>query len=512
VTIGLETITFNPDCTAIVFASGEDKAESVAGAVELAPSLDHPGTALQKLQHARVYVTRGAAARLTERRFRSLTASGPISDREIDRLVIDGARISGIPLAEVKAAKKNAATPQQAHLRAAENIAHRKLSLLIDQTCDNLSQAIQKGMNIPEQQRFLHTGPHHDDIELAYFPLLHHLVRSPKNHNYFCYLTSGFTSVTNDFVMQSMMILAQAIKSSTLYSVIHRDDVYDPRKRAIEINEYLNAIAQQNMSASGLYRAIRLFRRIAQHIRSDSDYSVLSFAEEQIALLRGHIPGSKVPDTVKQIKSWIREWEAELVWAHFGLDNSNIFHLGLRFYSDDLFPDDLDQKKDVAPIVRLLQKVNPTIVTLAMDPEGSGPDTHYKTLLAMRAALQAYMKKRGGSRPRIWGYRNVWSQFHPAQVNMIVPVSLNSFAVLHNMFNTCFLSQKTASFPSSKFDGTFSELAQKIWVQQFNDITALLGKRFFYDDKHPMMRRAYGAIYLKDMGYEEFLAETERMK
>jgi len=90
-----------------------------------------------------------------------------------------------------------------------------------------------------------------------------------------------------------------------------------------------------------------------------------------------------------------------------------------------------------------------------------------------------------------------------------VPVSLNSFAVLHNMFNSCFLSQRSASFPSYELDGTFSRLAQKIWVEQYGNLETLLGKEHFYDSANPMMRRSYGAIYLRDMSYAEF---AERMK
>jgi len=41
---------------------------------------------------------------------------------------------------------------------------------------------------------------------------------------------------------------------------------------------------------------------------------------------------------------------------------------------------------------------------------------------------------------------------------------------------------------------------------------SLLGKEFFYEDPNPMMRRSYGAIYLRDMGFEEFMAEMEPVR
>jgi glucosamine-6-phosphate deaminase len=204
------------------------------------------------------------------------------------------------------------------------------------------------------------------------------------------------------------------------------------------------------------------------------------------------------------IKGWLREYEAELVWAYFGIDMDHVSHLRLPFYSANIFPAYPNVEQDVMPIVQLLEKIRPTIVTLALDPEGSGPDTHYKTLIALADAIDKYAAEHQKMDLRIWGYRNVWSRYQIHEVNKIVPVSLNSFAVLHNMFNSCFLSQKSASFPSYELDGAFSNLAQKIWVDQHHSLVDLMGQEFFYESTNPMLRRSYGAIYLKDMSYKEF--------
>jgi len=512
VTIGLETITFNPDCTAIIFAAGEENAGYIAQAVENDPQIHYPASALQKLANARFYLTDGAASKLTERRFQILLGAKSVPETEIDKLVIDGALLSETKLTLLKETGKPSHGKEIPHWKIARHLTKKSLQECAETTRNNLITKIHRGLDIPKPQRFLHTGPHHDDIELAYFPLIHHLVRSPKNLNYFCYMTSGFTSVTNDFVREKLTTLIAVIKNGKLFKAVSKNDLFNPEYKEIEIHGYLNAIAQQNTYSAGMYTAMRLCRHLAEQLQTGSDYTILAFAQEQLTLLQQHIPGTTLPDTIKLIKSWIRQWEAELVWAHFGLDIRDIYHLQLKFYSDNMFPKDLNFEQDVKPIVDLLMKIKPTTITLALDPEGSGPDTHYKTLLAIRRALQAYIERYDKEIPRIWGYRNVWSNFHPAKATMIVPVSLNSFAVLHNMFNTCYLSQKSASFPSSKLDGTFSELAQKTWVRQFNDLTRLLGKGMFYNDDHPMMRRAYGAIYFKDMSYEEFVEETKEME
>ncbi len=80
------------------------------------------------------------------------------------------------------------------------------------------------------------------------------------------------------------------------------------------------------------------------------------------------------------------------------------------------------------------------------------------------------------------------------------------------MFNTCFLSQRSASFPSPEYDGTFSQLAQKVWVAQHGDLITLLGREFFYESPDPLLRRSYGAIYIKDMSAGEFFQEMERYR
>ena len=67
------------------------------------------------------------------------------------------------------------------------------------------------------------------------------------------------------------------------------------------------------------------------------------------------------------------------------------------------------------PILNLIKQTNPDIITLALDPEGSGPDTHYKVLQAIAEAIRIWGKEKDLSNVRIWGYRNVWYRFDPAR-------------------------------------------------------------------------------------------------
>jgi glucosamine-6-phosphate deaminase len=222
--------------------------------------------------------------------------------------------------------------------------------------------------------------------------------------------------------------------------------------------------------------------------------------------------GEKNPPDVQRLKGMVREFEEELVWAHFGVQVRNTHHMRLGFYQGDIFTESPEQERDVRPILELLREVNPTVLSLAFDPEGSGPDTHYKVLQAIAEALRKWQQERDLSDLRIWGYRNVWYRFHPAEANVIVPCSLNSMEVLQGAFRNCYLSQVDASFPSYEHDGPFSELTQKIWVSQLKDVQLLLGKNYFYENSHPRIRGAHGLLYFKEMKLEEFLRHARELE
>lgn len=509
ITIGLGTITYRKDAVAIIMAAGETKAPIVAAALENPASIQAPASCLQNLPNARFFLTQGSSSRLRARRQAMLSAMPSVPTRDLERLVIDGALSEAMPGLNASPTRTNAAEVPE--WRLAAKLGRKSAQELLDGTLASIKAKIERGTHIPSDRIFLHTAPHHDDIELAYFPVIHHLVRSEKHESHFCYLTSGFTAVTNEYLMSRLKQLANLLINGGLGRKIALADIRNPATAQQEIHGYLKAIAQRNKDAEEYFTACRLSRFVFERRQNVSADEAHAFVRSQIAVLVRLEPGQVDPESIQLMKGWIREWEAELVWAHFGHGRDHVHHLRLKFYTGAIFPDDPDYQRDVVPMLQLLEKVRPNIVTVAMDPEGSGPDTHFKVLIAVARALEEYVKVHGDNGLRVYGYRNIWSRYHISEADTIVPISLNSFAVLDSMFNTCFISQRTASFPSHELNGTFSELAQKIWVEQHNDLNKLLGRDFFYGSPHPMMRRAYGAIYLKDMSYPEFRAEMEPM-
>ena len=91
-----------------------------------------------------------------------------------------------------------------------------------------------------------------------------------------------------------------------------------------------------------------------------------------------------------------------------------------------------------------------------------------------------------------------------SEVNTIIPVSCDNIDVFKNVFDTSYLSQRNAEFPSYEHNGSFSELAERIWMSQYDDVCHQLGEGFFQRSGNPALKQACGMIYIKDMTYEKF--------
>ena len=196
ITIGLGTITYRKDAVAIIMAAGETKAPIVAAALEHPASIQAPASCLQQLPNARFFLTLGSSSHLKARRQAMLTALPAPAPRDLERLVIDGALSEAVPGLHASASQINAADVPE--WRLAAKLSRKPVAEMLQSVEASIKAKIERGQHLPADQIFLHTAPHHDDIELAYFPVIHHLVRSEKHQSHFCYLTSGFTAVTGE--------------------------------------------------------------------------------------------------------------------------------------------------------------------------------------------------------------------------------------------------------------------------------------------------------------------------
>ena len=505
ITIGLQTITQNTDAAAIVFAAGEAKASVVKDALEKEKSNIYPATALHSLKNARFYLTNGAASML-EDSVERFYKTGEWTHEKTERAVID-------------LCKK---LDKYGHHIRIENLRNDKYCSLIPKidnntvttVIDSIIEKMQKSMDNEHSQVYYHTGPHHDDIMLGILPHIHRLLRNESNKAFFSVLTSGFTAVTNQFLREALEDTKRFLNSGLIQMIEYPDffEIGYSMKWDKDVYHYLNKVASGEPYERRRGLAHRIIRAIVViHKIRDKDH-LRNQINDILSILRRSYDGEKNPPNIQTLKGMIREFEEELVWAHFGIQVRNVHHLRLGFYTGEVFTEQPKRERDVKPILEKLKQINPNVISLAFDPEGSGPDTHYKVLQAIADAVRLWQKEADLSGLRIWGYRNVWYRFHPAEANVIVPISLNALAVLEDSFTNCYLSQVDASFPSYQHDGKFSELTRNIWVDQLKTIQLLLGKNYFYQNQSPRIRSTHGMVFFKEMNVDEFLINARELE
>ena len=411
ITIGLGTITYNRDCTAIIIAAGETKARVVADAVQREKDVLYPATALQGLPNARFYITRGAAMSLVERQFHHYREKESLSDRDVEKIVIDLAlrkkkRVRD--LGEEDFRNDNFA----ALLREKRPESPSELTEKVERT---LFRKMENGTRVLSETRFLHTEPHHDDIMLGYLPHVVRHIRNPTNTHYFACLTSGFTSVTNRHMLNLVTNLERFIDTPEFVRMME-EGYFDPEDeigRNRDVWQYLDGVAAGSVYQRNEGTARRFLRNLIIVFEEYDLGNIKNRLPELEHYFKTQYPGKKDPQHIQQLKGMCREWEAECLWGYFGWNCSNVRHLRLGFYTGDIFTEEPTVERDVKPIIRLLEEVKPDVVTVALDPEASGPDTHYKVLQAIAEALRHYEKSSGRSDIKVWGYRNVWYRFHP---------------------------------------------------------------------------------------------------
>ena len=415
ITIGLGTIVFNPACRAIIFAAGEAKADVVKRALQSEVTALEPSHGLRALTSLSFILTKGASK----------------------------------------------------HISQSQGEPPSKESIL---------SKIQKGEHaLSLTATIVHTEPHQDDIMLGYLPLILRARQGAhRDKDFFVCATSGFNSVSNEFVRKLLL--------ETTCSNGERCEgtpIYD-----LEMFRQGVHLGKEDMMRQGL------LNRISRTLSPED-------ARSAVAYLESLYPGQKPNKRIQDIKGICREFEAESLWFLLGWNPESVHHLRLSFYTTDIFNPQPDYKRDCLPIYDLLRITRPEIITVALDPESSGPDTHYKVLQAVTTAAREYGRNVCPD-VKIWGYRNVWSQFDIKDVDMIIPISSYEMDRTHDLFMKCYLTQKTAEFPSHKFDGPFSKIVIETWKRQLDIVCELLQRNPFGDE-------VKGLLFMKEISVDELI-------
>ncbi|SHN34515.1 glucosamine-6-phosphate deaminase [Cyclobacterium lianum] len=505
ITIGLDTIVHNPEAVAIIIAAGEAKAPIVKQSLEQSLNNVYPATVLQKLKNGRFYLTKGAASKLTD---------------SVDQYYFTGKwTFTKTERAVLELCKK---LQKYGHRITMEDLKNDKYTSQIPDLNENtvkeviqsISKKIDKGMEEEKNEVFLHTGPHHDDISLGILPQITKQLHENSNEAHFAVLTSGFTAVTNSFVIDTLKSTKKFLDEGRIQMVKYEDFYESGYKLKMDkdVYHYLTNVASENAEERLRGLCHRVVRAIVFTFGIKSTMQLRDQINEIITVLKNSYDGEKNPKNIQTLKGMIREFEEELVWAHFGVQVKNVHHLRLGFYTGDIFTEQPDKKRDVEPILNMLRDIKPTKLSLTLDPEGSGPDTHYKVLQATAEAVRQWSLEEDLSNFKIIGYRNVWFKFDAAESNVIVPVSLGDMSVMEDSFSNCYLSQVNASFPSYAHNGKFSTLARRTWVNQLSDVQLLLGKNYFYQHHTAKVRSSHGLIFFREMGVEDFLVEARELE
>lgn len=505
ITIGLETITYNKDAVAIIFAAGEAKAPMIKDAQEFFPSNLYPASVLAKLPFGRFYLTAGAASMLKDC-IDNFYNSGKWNQDKTDKAVM-------------ALTKKLNRYAEHLTLQDLQNDCYTKLipglgENTVKSVMDSMENKIIKGIEKLENEVFYHTGPHHDDISLGLLPYINYQSRNESNQSHYSVLTSGFTAVTNKFLLKSLEDALVFIRKGEIQMLVYPDffETGFRNKKDKDVYHYLIHIASRDTYQRNRALSHRIVRNIAElwdvNHRTELENQIL----EIIFAIKGSYTGQNPEPKIQTLKGMLREYEEELVWAHFGVMGDHVHHLRLGFYTGAIFTEKPIKERDVLPILKQLREINPTVISLAFDPEGSGPDTHYKVLQAIAEAVREWAKEKDLSELKIWGYRNVWYQFHVADSSHIFPISLNAMTTMDESFTNSYLSQVEASFPSYRYNGKFSHLSIKTWVEQLQDIQLILGKAYFYDNQSPRLRATHGLLFFREMSVDEFLRSARELE
>jgi len=514
ITIGLGTITYNPSCVALICAAGEAKAQVVRNAVQETAHVNYPATALHRLPSAAFFVTTGAAKLLDRRQLELLERMPEMAPSVVERVLV---ALSGRRRKKLVDLSEDdlAACPLAS---CAVRRAGRPLPVLAEEVRQSLIRKIEQGSRVREKTKFLHTEPHHDDIMLGYLPAVMRNTRVASNQHHFVCATSGFNSVSNVHMLKMLGRVEKFLGTPT-FQRLSQEGYFDPSTldfRRRDVWKFLDGIAAADDELRDEGAARRLVYNLSVIFEDSARDGNATQLLERVSVLKTYFSkqyaGQKDMKEVQILKGACREFEAECVWGYIGWQLPNISHLRLGFYTADIFAPEPTQQRDVVPVLKLLREVQPDVVSVALDPEASGPDTHYKVLQAVTAALQQYSEETSRQDITVWGYRNVWFRFEPHEVSSIIPVSLQTISTLNHMFLNSFESQRDAEFPAYEIQGPFCAMSQRVQVQQYDMIETCLGYEWFHNHPSPLIRAARGLVFLREMTVQELLAESRALR
>ncbi len=172
----------------------------------------------------------------------------------------------------------------------------------VEEVIASTKNKIDAGLKKEEDQTFLHTGPHHDDIMLGIFPCIIPQLRVKSNSFHFSVFTSGFTAVTNimlrNLLEETLSLIGQGKIQMLNYPDFFREGYR--YKFDKDVSHYLDKIADHDKK--GMQRGVchRITRVMVEIYRLKSVEELVDRIQLNIDRLKSSYSGEKNPPDIQK--------------------------------------------------------------------------------------------------------------------------------------------------------------------------------------------------------------------
>ena len=97
---------------------------------------------------------------------------------------------------------------------------------VVQQVIYDVEAKLLRGVKPFVNEVIYHTGPHHDDIMLGVMPFINRQLRSPSNQVHFAIMTSGYHSVTDEFLIGALEDTLDYLRQDRI-QMVHYPDFFE---------------------------------------------------------------------------------------------------------------------------------------------------------------------------------------------------------------------------------------------------------------------------------------------
>lgn len=502
ITIGLGTLRINKNAKIIIMARGDIRAKVVKNAATGNLCTSTPASCLQYNPNVRMYVSSSAGRKLCERKLENIQQQGikGFTPELIDSITIDIALRENKRIQDLKLKDFNKTKKGQILVSLEEN----SIGQMVTDVDKRLREKLERGLDVvnsEKKQNILHLAPYHDDLLLGYYPLLDKLHNQQANT--FAYLTSNYNAVTDKHVIG----VFNRIEAWWLAKV--QDYIFKKPYTQL-LKQFKKDYYQKNTERLEQIETVMVLKFLSEIYKIDNLNDLIN----KIRWLKddyfeNKLAGETDNKDIQRLKMLIRMSEADRLWAIKHSKDNKVLHINAKFYNGKPITRMPELEQDVQTIAKLLNSKEPDIITVADDPQGSGPGIHHLVLQVAARAVKQYPRR---TYLRVWGYRNGWFNYNVDEANILIPVTQSVSDDQDKLFKTCFTTQVEAPFPYPFYKGSFSNLAREHQIESLQKMKVLLGEEYFNSHPNKLIREAIGLTLVREMQVYDFLSQADSLQ